>query len=60
MWQHMLARVFVAAGGGGARVAGVAGAVVTIFAAVLTYWLQAHARIVFPNASIANGDASAG
>lgn len=56
----MWARVFVAAGGGGAQAAAVAGAVVTIFAAVLTYWLQKHARIVFPDSSIANGDAAAG
>ncbi|CAH2099957.1 unnamed protein product [Euphydryas editha] len=50
VWQAMWARVFVSAGGGGARLAAIAGALATVAAALLTYWLQRHAALVFRDA----------
>lgn len=63
VWQAMWARVFVRAGGAGARAAGGAGAAATALAALLTYWLQRHAHRIFvnnPTASIVNDDAASG
>ncbi|CAK1548578.1 unnamed protein product [Leptosia nina] len=48
VWQGMWVRVFVTAGGGGARLACITGAVATVLAALITYWLQANANIIFP------------
>ncbi|XP_048006054.1 nicastrin isoform X2 [Leguminivora glycinivorella] len=50
VWQAMWARVFVSSGGGGASAALAAGAVLTVFTALLTYWLQRNVHHVFVNA----------
>ncbi|XP_045455287.1 nicastrin [Melitaea cinxia] len=50
VWQAMWARVFVSAGGGGARLAAVAGVLATSAAALLTFWLQRHATLIFLDA----------
>ncbi|KAM3966462.1 nicastrin [Aphomia sociella] len=47
VWQTMWARVFVAASGGGARSAAVAGVATTLVAIALTAWLRRHASLVF-------------
>ncbi|XP_061712940.1 nicastrin [Cydia pomonella] len=63
VWQAMWARVFVSAGGGGASAALAAGVVLTVFTALLTYWLQRNVRHVFVNAprpSIHSSDAVPG
>lgn len=63
VWQAMSARTFVSASGVGARVAAITGAVATLLAAVLTYWLQTHSARIFTNApaqSIVNDDAASG
>ncbi|CAH0405938.1 unnamed protein product [Chilo suppressalis] len=63
VWREMWVRVFVAAGGGGARAAGVTGAVATACVAALTYWLRSRARHIFieaPAASLVSTDAAAG
>ncbi|KAJ0181165.1 hypothetical protein K1T71_003250 [Dendrolimus kikuchii] len=63
VWQTMWARVFVSAGGGGATVAVISGCIVTVVAALLTYWLKRHAAIAFakaPAAVVVNEDAASG
>lgn len=50
VWQAMWARLFVSAGGGGARAAALTGAAATALAAALTFWLQRHSRVVFLSA----------
>ncbi|KAJ8734054.1 hypothetical protein PYW07_014605 [Mythimna separata] len=63
VWQAMWARMFVSSSGVGARVAAVSGAVATLLAALLTYWLQTHAARIFTDApaqSIVNDDAASG
>ncbi|XP_072936066.1 nicastrin [Epargyreus clarus] len=47
VWHAMWARVFVSASGAGARVAAATGAVATVLATALTYWLRRHAATVF-------------
>ncbi|XP_068628327.1 nicastrin isoform X2 [Battus philenor] len=51
VWATISARVFVSAGGGGARVAAIAGVATTILATVLTYWLRKHANTLFGQTS---------
>ncbi|CAH2068575.1 unnamed protein product, partial [Iphiclides podalirius] len=61
VWAAMWARVFVSAGGAGARAAALAGAGSTALAAALTYWLRRHAAAVFmhgDHGSAVRGDAS--
>ncbi|XP_073943574.1 nicastrin [Choristoneura fumiferana] len=63
VWQTMWARVFVSAGGGGARAALGAGAAATVLTALLTFWIQRHVARVFVNAppgSFGSGDAVPG
>ncbi|CAG9783039.1 unnamed protein product [Diatraea saccharalis] len=63
VWRELWVRVFVSAGGGGARAAGIAGALVTVMAAVVTYWLRTRARYIFvdtPTGSLVSGDAATG
>lgn len=63
VWQAMWARTFVSSSGVGARVAAGAGAVATLLAAVLTYWLKTHSARIFTEApahSIVNDDAASG
>ncbi|XP_047523406.1 nicastrin [Pieris napi] len=49
VWQTMWARVFVTAGGSGAKLAGITGAIATIIAAFITYWLSVNSAVVFPS-----------
>ncbi|CAG4922292.1 unnamed protein product [Colias eurytheme] len=48
VWQTMWVRVFVTAGGGGARLAAITGVFATLVAAVTTYWLQTYSHVIFP------------
>ncbi|XP_052737309.1 nicastrin [Bicyclus anynana] len=50
VWQAIWARVFVRASGAGARLAAVAGVLATAAAAVVTFWLQRDAALVFVDA----------
>lgn len=47
VWQAMWARMFVSAGGSGARTACGTGVAATLIATLLTFWLKKHAHIVF-------------
>lgn len=63
VWQTMWARVFVSASGGSACVAAATGAVSTLIAALLTFWLRRHSSLIFvdpPSATIVVDDAASG
>lgn len=63
VWQTMWARVFVAAGGGGARAALISGVFATAIAAFLTFWIQSNVQRIFVNApsgSLVSTDAATG
>ncbi|XP_045760866.1 nicastrin isoform X3 [Maniola jurtina] len=60
VWQAIWARVFVRASGAGARLAAAVGALATVAAAALTFWLQRHAARVFVDAPASVSSDAAG
>lgn len=48
VWHAMWARMFVSASGGGSILASVIGFITTFLAAAVTYWIQKHSQLIFP------------